>query len=131
MKRRSFLALARKGLAWFVAGLFVYPALRFALWREKKIRLVRFAHQELSARTIRDEVCLTPTPRGPMALSLRCPHLCCVLAYDPSADIFVCPCHRSRFNGQGELLAGPATTDLARLPVKELDNGDVEVEVPV
>ena len=38
----------------------------------------------------------------------RCPHMGCALKWDPARQTWECPCHGSRFDGDGELIAGPA-----------------------
>ncbi len=42
----------------------------------------------------------------------RCPHLGCRLLWNPAESTWECPCHGSRFNHSGELLNGPAQTDV-------------------
>lgn len=44
--------------------------------------------------------------------SARCPHLGCKLSWNPAENTWECPCHGSRFNHSGELLCGPAQTDV-------------------
>ena len=50
---------------------------------------------------------LTPT-------SPRCPHMGCALKWNPQEHSWDCPCHGSRFTGEGKLLDNPATGDLKR-----------------
>jgi glycine/D-amino acid oxidase-like deaminating enzyme len=42
----------------------------------------------------------------------RCPHMGGVMAWNPAERSWDCPLHGSRFTATGELLQGPATTDL-------------------
>lgn len=42
----------------------------------------------------------------------RCPHLGCALKWNRTERCWDCPCHGSRFDGDGKLLDGPATRDL-------------------
>lgn len=52
-----------------------------------------------------------------------CPHLGCRLAWNPEEETWECPCHGSRFDKNGKLLAGPAQEDLGRteeLPEKKV-----------
>lgn len=46
---------------------------------------------------------LTPGP--------RCPHMGCVLKYNPQEHSWDCPCHGSRFTREGEVIDNPATDD--------------------
>jgi Rieske Fe-S protein len=51
------------------------------------------------------------------ALSLVCTHLGCTLTV--TSGRLVCPCHGSVFDRQGNVLEGPATRSLDRLPIEE------------
>ncbi len=51
------------------------------------------------------------------ALRPICTHLGCAIFYDSSAQIFRCPCHGSTFALDGSRQTGPATTDLALVPL--------------
>ena len=55
-----------------------------------------------------------------------CPHLGCRFAWDTSAKRFICPCHGSQFETDGEKVAGPAPRGLDPLPFREKD-GKAEV----
>lgn len=46
------------------------------------------------------------------AVPAKCPHLGCQLEWNPDEKSWDCPCHGSRFSFRGELLEGPAQTDL-------------------
>jgi glycine/D-amino acid oxidase-like deaminating enzyme/nitrite reductase/ring-hydroxylating ferredoxin subunit len=46
------------------------------------------------------------------AVSLRCPHMGCLLRFNPAETSWDCPCHGSRFDVDGAVLEGPAVRDL-------------------
>ena len=58
---------------------------------------------------------------GFWAVNALCSHLGCQPAFDENRRIFVCPCHGSRFDSEGRLLAGPAARDLSLAGLR-LDN---------
>ncbi len=48
------------------------------------------------------------------ALSPVCRHLACIVAWNPAEHSWDCPCHGSRYSGEGRVIQGPATSDLQR-----------------
>jgi glycine/D-amino acid oxidase-like deaminating enzyme/nitrite reductase/ring-hydroxylating ferredoxin subunit len=48
------------------------------------------------------------------ALSPVCTHMGCHVSWNPAERSWDCPCHGSRFSGEGRVLQGPATRDLER-----------------
>lgn len=50
-----------------------------------------------------------------LKLSKKCPHQGCNVDWDQKEGKFICPCHQSTFDHQGNLLKGPATTGLKKL----------------
>ena len=45
-------------------------------------------------------------------VSLTCPHLGCILKWNPEELSWDCPCHGSRFDYKGNLIVNPAKEDL-------------------
>jgi Rieske Fe-S protein len=69
--------------------------------------------------------------QGLYAMTITCPHQGCDVS--PSGGMLECPCHGSRFDGNGNVLQGPANTGLVHYAVS-LDaagsitiNGSVQV----
>jgi Rieske Fe-S protein len=47
-------------------------------------------------------------------LSAVCPHLGCIVAWNPTEHSWDCPCHGSRFDVNGKVLNGPAIKPISR-----------------
>lgn len=54
---------------------------------------------------------------GFMALSTKCTHLGCIINTNADKSGFTCPCHSSKFDAHGEVLASPATRPLDTYPI--------------
>ncbi|MFE9680223.1 FAD-dependent oxidoreductase [Streptomyces sp. NPDC006285] len=51
------------------------------------------------------------------AVSARCTHLGCLVAFNRAERAWECPCHGSRFDPDGQILQGPATRPLEKRAV--------------
>ena len=58
--------------------------------------------------------------KGVAAMSAICTHLGCVVDQDTSG--FICPCHGSSYNSDGQVLTGPAPKNLSWYQVASLPN---------
>ena len=62
-----------------------------------------------------DQKAVYKDPRGEVhAVSVRCTHLGCIVAWNAAETTWDCPCHGSRFSVDGEVLQGPAVRDLEK-----------------
>jgi glycine/D-amino acid oxidase-like deaminating enzyme/nitrite reductase/ring-hydroxylating ferredoxin subunit len=52
--------------------------------------------------------------------SATCPHLACVVRWNGLDRTWDCPCHGSRFDAYGNVLHGPAVSDLAAVDEEEM-----------
>lgn len=64
---------------------------------------------------------------GLYAISAVCTHLGCIVAAE-GEDGFHCPCHGSRFDAHGKVVAGPAPRPLAYLELKLSPDGQLVVD---
>jgi Rieske Fe-S protein len=46
-------------------------------------------------------------------LSAVCPHMKCLVSWNPTERTWDCPCHGSRYDALGSVLMGPSTADLS------------------
>jgi cytochrome b6-f complex iron-sulfur subunit len=64
---------------------------------------------------------------GYLALWQRCPHLGCTVPWRENLEMFLCPCHSSLFNPQGEVIDGPSPRPLDTFPIS-LQEGKLIVD---
>jgi cytochrome b6-f complex iron-sulfur subunit len=132
MTRQGFLQWLLKASLWS-AGLAAasWPVLHFITWRQKKVQKIVFAPNELSPFSTRQGVILVPEGNSLLPLSAECTHLGCRVEYHEMRKELVCPCHKSAYTLQGRRLRGPAEKDLPVLEFQKLNNGDLEVILPL
>ena len=66
------------------------------------------------------------TDGGFLAMSLKCTHLGCSIGWNENDSRFICPCHSSSFNINGNVISPPAPSALDLLPMV-IENGLVKV----
>jgi cytochrome b6-f complex iron-sulfur subunit len=64
---------------------------------------------------------------GFLALYRKCTHLGCAVPWDQAAGRFVCPCHGSEFEPDGEVLNAPAPRPLDRFAIT-IETGQIRVD---
>ena len=64
---------------------------------------------------------------GFLAIYQRCTHLGCSVPWDQAANAFICPCHSSEFNANGELLSPPAPRPLDLFALV-IEDGQVKID---
>lgn len=65
------------------------------------------------------------------ALVRTCTHMGCIPNFNTSENAFVCPCHGSKFDIQGNVLRGPAPEPLYRASLAVNKKGRVEVNTAI
>lgn len=74
---------------------------------------------------------LSNTEEGLIALYKVCPHLGCLYAWNDQEFKFICPCHGSQYEKDGDYISGPAPRSLDYFVVRFVDeNGVVLAETP-
>ena len=63
----------------------------------------------------------------PVVYSSSCTHLGCAVHWEETLGQFQCPCHKGTFDLQGQVISGPPSQPLKRLPVK-ISNNKVRVQ---
>jgi menaquinol-cytochrome c reductase iron-sulfur subunit len=69
------------------------------------------------------------SPQAVLALSAECPHLGCAVNLDASGKGFLCPCHTSAFNLEGDPRNQVPPRPMDRLEVQLSPGSDPEVRV--
>lgn len=74
---------------------------------------------------------ISHVPEGLLALYWVCPHLGCTVPWNDSVRLFICPCHGSTYEPNGQIIAGPAPRpmDLMAIRIEDgrvlVDTGDI------
>ena len=132
LSRRDVLKLARAGFLYLSGALAFGGLLRFLDYEPNPAPQTEFnlglaSNYPLHSRTLLSDppAVLFHTESGFSALSLVCTHLGCTLQED--GDGFVCPCHASRFDKNGNVTHRPAENPLRPLRVEVTNEGRLKL----
>ncbi|MFC1565116.1 ubiquinol-cytochrome c reductase iron-sulfur subunit, partial [candidate division KSB1 bacterium] len=57
------------------------------------------------------------TEKGIIAMSMVCTHLGCLVIWEEEKRQYHCPCHDAYFDEDGQVISGPPTQPLEKIPV--------------
>ena len=130
MTRRDFLGMAAlwsfaASMVTALAGIIRLP--KPSVFPEAS-RLVRLGAPEDyplgTAKVLQEHnIIVAHDEKGLYAVSLVCTHLGCIV--NPSSDGFLCPCHGSRFDRTGRVVAGPAPRALEWVEIARAQDGSL------
>jgi len=133
VSRRSLLAwLSGAGVVGsLMAGIFstfVFLKPRATYGEPSRFRIGRPEDFPPGARIAIDtkRVCIVREGDKVAAISTTCTHLGCIVA--PSETGFLCPCHGSHFDVDGNVTGGPAPKALSWYQISLTPNGELEVD---
>jgi cytochrome b6-f complex iron-sulfur subunit len=123
---------------WIMAGVTIFGSLlgmgklfrpRVLPEASKRFRVGKL--EEFSPGTVKiiaeHNVRIHATLNGIAALSMVCTHLGCIIEETPEG-LFSCPCHGSKFDEDGNVMAGPAPRPLVWLDVSQAADGSIVVD---
>jgi Rieske Fe-S protein len=132
ISRRDFVKLSTNALFGLSGLLALGGLLRYFDYLPEPEKPTEFDLGELSnypvdSRTVRSEIPAVIYNRNGkiMAHSLVCTHLGCTITENGAE--FECPCHGSRFDENGAVLAGPAQQPLKNLRVEILEDNTLKL----
>lgn len=132
LSRRDFLKLARAGFLYLSGALALGGLLRFLDYDPNPAPKTEFdlgpaSNYPLGSRTVLSDppAVLLHTESGFSALSLVCTHLGCTV--EQNTDGFVCPCHASRFDTNGNVTHRPADKSLPQLRVEVTEEENLKL----
>ncbi|MGE5237203.1 MAG: ubiquinol-cytochrome c reductase iron-sulfur subunit [Chloroflexota bacterium] len=126
MKRRSFLGVLLGFLSSTALVSLAYPLLRFFAPSSaaggqrvsvKKEGIPVGGSEEIVVNNV-PVIVINRHGKGFVALSRVCTHLGCLVQYERESGRLLCPCHAGLFDAEGNVLSGPPTKPLARLPIR-------------
>jgi cytochrome b6-f complex iron-sulfur subunit len=132
VNRRSFLSLTAlasffAALGTAAAGILRLPSPSVLPGPRRRFKLGPPEQYSPGSETVfpDDNLVLFRDDGGFYAISTTCTHLGCTVS--KASNGFACPCHGSRFDSKGNVIAGPAPRPLPWLEVSRAANGDLVV----
>ena len=114
------------GVAWFSNLLFFKPRVTYGEPSRFRVGKPDSFPPGTRLPLTRQRVTVVRNEAGMAAISNTCTHLGCVIA---TTEIgFDCPCHGSRFDGEGTVLRGPAPRPLPWFKLELSPGGELEVD---
>jgi cytochrome b6-f complex iron-sulfur subunit len=74
------------------------------------------------------QVYIVRMQEGFYAVSAVCTHLGCITQWKPDANLIACPCHGSKFKGDGTKVEGPAPRSLPHFNITLTADGELLVD---
>jgi Rieske Fe-S protein len=136
--RRRMCQVFIGGMAGLSAGMVGFPLVSFMARPESldlnkplEISLDQLSPgQALYAEYRGQQLILLTGQAGTLVFSASCPHLGCNVAWDSANAVFHCPCHGAMFGADGQVIRGPVSSPLRRVPC-EIKDGKVIISAEV
>lgn len=132
ISRRDFLKLSTNSLLALsgilgIGGLIRYLSYQFDPTPQSEFDIGPAINYPIHSRTVVAHIpaIIIHDEEGMRALSLTCSHLGC--AIEERNFGFECPCHSSRYDPEGNVIKGPASTDLKKFRIAESEDGNLHV----
>jgi Rieske Fe-S protein len=127
--RRAFCQLAIGGLTVLSAGMVGFPVASFlgrplSVGGNKPLEIPMDRLSPGQAQYVEfrgQQLIVLVGAQGPTVFSASCPHLGCNVMWDTGDAIFKCPCHGAVFNAAGQVIRGPVSTGLEKVPFEVKD----------
>ncbi len=143
MKRRNFLALF--GVGWVANYLPVAMAITAQTQPKSQSLSQPSSENWQKVGTVKElaqtgQLLKEESPVGPIllvatsktkdliAVNPTCPHMGCLVEWEAKEEIFVCPCHGSKFALDGNVIEGLAIEPLEKYTVKIESNSVIEAQ---
>jgi cytochrome b6-f complex iron-sulfur subunit len=136
--RRTFCKVCITGMGVVSASMVGFPILSFMgrpqsldLNKPLEIPLDRLSAGQAQYVEYRgQQVIVLATSNQPLVFSASCPHLGCNVIWDSGDSLFRCPCHGAVFNGTGQVVKGPVSGSLRKVPF-EIKDGKIVISTEV